>query len=98
MKNGGRPMTQPAPRESAGLGTTENSRSRRRLTCQLTSGGKNPRHEGAVSDSRRHRSGDVVRQSCIYEVIHDREHRKVHEVVMIRGERFPDCDTCKEKV
>ena len=98
MKNGGRPMTQPAPRESAGLGTAENSRSRRRLTFQLKSGGKDPRHEGAGSGSRRHRSGEVVRQSGIYEVIHDRDHREVHEVVMISGEHFPDCDTCKEKV
>jgi hypothetical protein len=53
---------------------------------------------GARSNGRRYRCGEVVRQSGIYEVIHDREHRQAHEVVMISGEQFPDCDTCKEKV
>jgi hypothetical protein len=59
---------------------------------------KNPEHGGSRPNSRRHRSGEVVRQSGIYEVIHDREHREAHEVVMISGENFPDCETCKEKV
>jgi hypothetical protein len=59
---------------------------------------KNPDHGGAHPGSRRYRSGDVVRQSGIYEVIHDREHRETHEVVMISGTHFPDCETCKEKV
>ena len=39
-----------------------------------------------------------MRQSGIYEVMHDRDHREAHEVVMISGEHFPDCETCKEKV
>jgi hypothetical protein len=59
---------------------------------------KQPGHGGRRSEVRRHRSGDVVRQSGIYEVIHDRNHREAHEVVMISGENFPDCETCKEKV
>ncbi len=59
---------------------------------------KNPDHGGSRAGSRRYRSGDVVRQSGIYEVIHDREHRETHEVVMISGAQFPDCETCKEKV
>jgi hypothetical protein len=64
----------------------------------LAAGIKNPEHGGSRPNSRRHRSGEVVRQSGIYEVIHDREHREAHEVVMISGENFPDCETCKEKV
>jgi hypothetical protein len=31
-------------------------------------------------------------------VVHDREHREAHEVVMISGAYFPDCETCKDKV
>ncbi len=53
---------------------------------------------GPRPNGRRYRSGEAVRQSGIYEVIHDREHRQAHEVVMISGDSFPDCDTCKEKV
>ena len=59
---------------------------------------KNTGHRGRGSNGRRYRAGDTVRQSGIYEVIHDREHREAHEVVMISGEHFPDCETCKEKV
>ncbi|MGA2372934.1 MAG: hypothetical protein ACLPPV_12910 [Candidatus Korobacteraceae bacterium] len=39
-----------------------------------------------------------MRQSGIYEVMHDRAHREAHEVVMISGDRFPDCEICQEKV
>jgi hypothetical protein len=59
---------------------------------------KNAGHGGRRGDGRRYRAGDTVRQSGIYEVIHDREHRETHEVVMISGESFPDCETCKDKV
>jgi hypothetical protein len=55
-------------------------------------------HGGSRPSSRRYRSGDTVRLSGIYEVIHDRNHREAHEVVMISDERFPDCETCKDKV
>jgi hypothetical protein len=69
-----------------------------RVRFRLQGGIKNSSHGGEQPNSRRHRSGDIVRQSGIYEVIHDRDHREAHEVVMISGERFPDCETCKEKV
>jgi hypothetical protein len=55
-------------------------------------------HGGDRRSSRRYRAGDTVRLSGIYDVIHDRNHREAHEVVMISGERFPDCETCKDKV
>ena len=71
----------------------------RKLAFHLQAAGiKNPDHGGSRPGSRRHRSGEVVRQSGIYEVLHDREHREAHEVVMISGAHFPDCETCKEKV
>jgi hypothetical protein len=59
---------------------------------------KNPGHGGRRANDRRYRAGDSVRQSGIYEVVHDRDHREAHEVVMISGEHFPDCETCKDKV
>jgi len=40
------------------------------------------------------RPGDPVRESGIYEVVHGRDHRQAHEVVMLRGTEFPLCDTC----
>ncbi len=71
----------------------------RKSTFQLRPGViKNPGHSGRRPNGRRYRSGEVVRQSGIYEVVHEREHRETHEVVMISGETFPACDTCKDKV
>jgi hypothetical protein len=70
----------------------------RKLRFRLDGGIKNSALGGKQPNGRRYRSGDMVRQSGIYEVIHDRNHRDAHEVVMISGERFPDCETCKEKV
>ena len=72
---------------------------RRKYKFRLQSGGvKDSGHGGRHGEERRYRAGETVRQSGIYEVIHDAEHRVAHEVVMIGGESFPDCDTCKEKV
>ena len=57
-----------------------------------------PNHSGRRPSGRAYRPGDTIRQSGIYEVLHDQEHREAHEAVMISGEKFPDCETCKEKV
>lgn len=65
---------------------------------QLQAGIKNSGHGGRRASGRSYRAGETVRQSGIYEVIHDRTHRDPHEVVMISGEFFPDCETCKERV
>jgi len=72
---------------------------KRKLAFRSQAGSlKNSDQGGSAPGSRRHRAGDVVRQSGIYEVVHDREHREAHEVVMISGAHFPDCETCKDKV
>ncbi len=42
--------------------------------------------------------GDAVRESGIYEVVHDASHRYAHEVVMISGDHFPTCETCETQV
>ncbi|HEV8522934.1 MAG TPA: hypothetical protein VGQ71_00425 [Terriglobales bacterium] len=63
---------------------------------QGRSGGKPRAHRrGHV---RPFRPGDTVRQSGIYEVVHDRQHRETHEVVMISGDHFPLCETCSDLV
>lgn len=59
---------------------------------------KSSGYTGPRRDGRSFRPGETIRQSGIYEVMHDREHRAAHEAVMIGGERFPDCETCKDKV
>jgi len=41
---------------------------------------------------------ETVRDTGIYEVIHDGAHRSAHEVVMLNGDAFPACDTCATKV
>ena len=43
-------------------------------------------------------AGSVVRESGIYEVLHDLEHRTSHEAVMIADDRFPACEVCDERV
>ena len=43
-------------------------------------------------------AGDPVRETGIYEVMHDGAHRSSHAVVMLSGDAFPACDTCAAKV
>lgn len=78
--------------------TAPGSRLQRRAFRLQSASFKNPGHGGRRANERRYRAGDSVRQSGIYEVVHDRDHREAHEVVMISGEHFPDCETCKDKV
>ena len=57
--------------------------------------GKNlPSHHSGLIFS----AGEPVRQSGIYEVIHDQQHRQAHEAVMLHDTSFPVCDTCKDRV
>jgi hypothetical protein len=90
-------MTLPARIPVAGVAPARRNQRIRRIGA-LAGEIWGPQHGGSRADNRRYRSGEVVRQSGIYEVIHDREHREAHEVVMISGQQFPDCETCKEKV
>jgi len=53
---------------------------------------------GRRGNGKHNRPGDTVRQSGIYEVVHDREHRTSHEVVMVSGDQFPPCETCRDRV
>jgi hypothetical protein len=56
-------------------------------------GKRNPGHERQF-----YLPGEPIRLTGIYEVLHDRDHRVVHEVVMHAGDLFPECDTCKQSV
>ena len=44
------------------------------------------------------RTGESVKQSGIYEVVHDAAHRDSHDVVMLAGDTFPPCETCENRV
>ena len=66
---------------------------------RVSGGGKSRPHSG-----RRDRAtnlfgaGEIVRETGIYEVIHDHAHRLAHEVVMLYGGAFPACGTCGDRV
>jgi hypothetical protein len=57
-----------------------------------------PRHSGRGGGGEIYKSGEMVRETGIYEVIHDRAHRAAHEVVMLAGDAFPPCETCELRV
>lgn len=66
----------------------------------LKGGGKSPRRHSSRADRSilLFAAGEIVKETGIYEVIHDREHRERHEVVMLSGDAFPPCDSCAERV
>ncbi|ABF39265.1 hypothetical protein Acid345_0260 [Candidatus Koribacter versatilis Ellin345] len=87
-------MRTPSPKASFRLRTY--SREAIRVHSGGTKGsGKSSRGSSSPKNSK---PGDVVRQSGIYEVVHDGEHRAAHEVVMIAGDAFPNCETCDQNV
>jgi hypothetical protein len=73
---------------------------RTRFVPALGGGGKSRPHSGHKSGRPLvlFSAGETVRETGIYEVIHDRDHRAAHEVVMLSGDAFPACDTCREQV
>ena len=66
---------------------------------RIKGGGKSRPHSGRPDRSAKlFNAGETVRETGIYEVIHDRAHRIAHEVVMLNGDSFPSCDTCESRV
>jgi len=62
-------------------------------------GGKSRPHSGRSERPQGlFNAGETVRETGIYEVIHDRAHRVAHEVVMLNGDAFPPCETCEQRV
>ena len=41
-----------------------------------------------------HKPGNIVAESGIYKVNHDKNHNAEHEVTAVRGEHFPPCRGC----
>jgi hypothetical protein len=39
--------------------------------------------------------GDIVKESGIYRVIHDKNHREPHDVTCVFGKKFPPCHNCE---
>jgi hypothetical protein len=74
--------------------------SQRHIAPSVKGGGKPRPHSGHKrgGPAALFGAGETVRETGIYEVIHDRAHRSVHEVVMLSGDSFPACDTCHEQV
>jgi hypothetical protein len=62
------------------------------------SGSRGPHWTGPRDEGRQYKAGDPVTESGIYEAIHEGAHREPHEVVMVKADLFPACDTCAEKV
>lgn len=66
---------------------------------KLKGGGKS-RHHSRRPDQPGNlfAAGEIVKETGIYEVVHDHGHRTAHEVVMLKGDSFPPCETCAERV
>ena len=72
--------------------------SRRRLVAHR---GDDPKQHGPRQRGD-HRTifaaGQTIPESGIYEVMHENQHRATHESVMVKGDRFPFCDSCHDRV
>jgi len=42
--------------------------------------------------------GDIVPESGIYDVVHDKGHKQPHQVTAIKDKRFPPCRGCQHGV
>jgi len=51
----------------------------------------------SIRTGRAYRPGTLVPVSGMYSVVHQ-QHRAPHEVIAIRGEEFPSCRICANKV
>ncbi len=90
-------MTVPLRRNLSASNVSTRKRTARLLF--VAKGPRNPRSgHGRTPQGPTFRAGEIVRQSGIFEVIHDHAHRTAHEVVMIQGDAFPTCDTCFDRV
>ena len=70
----------------------------RRVVAKGSGAGSIRHYRGGNGDPKLYKPADVVRLTGIYEVLHDREHRESHEVVMHARDLFPACDTCDMRV
>lgn len=59
---------------------------------------KQSHHRQPMPHGPRFKPGDPVAESGIYEVIHGNAHRASHDVVLLKDDPFPECDSCGEEV
>jgi len=59
---------------------------------------RSSRHANRMPGGPKFKAGDSVRQTGIYGVTHDRDHRAAHDVVMLADDVFPSCETCDQRV
>lgn len=52
---------------------------------------------GASKAERVFRAGDLAPESGVYSVVHE-DHRPTHAATLFKGERFPSCSRCGDKV
>lgn len=55
-------------------------------------------HVGPFASGKSFRSGETVNETGIYEVNHRSDHRPEHEVVLLKEDTFPPCETCAGEV
>jgi hypothetical protein len=53
--------------------------------------------QGPSTAGQRYKSGEVAEQSGVYNVVHE-NHRGQHLATVFRGQRFPACARCGDKV
>ncbi|MGE5322209.1 MAG: hypothetical protein ACM3SW_05080 [Actinomycetota bacterium] len=70
----------------------------RHTVFQARGQGRSRHSSGDKRIGKMYSAGQPVTESGIYEVVHDRAHRMAHEVVMLKGNSFPPCDSCAESV
>lgn len=54
--------------------------------------------QGARLRAVTHRVGEVVRSDGLYLVTHASEHRPPHHALLLQGDSFPRCRSCKDEV
>ena len=78
-----------------------NTRPSRTRHVALKGGENDPkRHEPRQRGNHRtiYAAGQTIPESGIYEVMHENTHRTSHESVLVKGDSFPYCDTCHDRV
>jgi len=53
--------------------------------------------QGTSKAEQSFKPGEAVTESGVYTVVHDR-HRQKHSATIFKGEKFPSCARCGEKV
>jgi len=84
--------------KAAGLKLKKRRQAPQQPLLKKRSGSRGPHWAGPRDEGLQYKAGDPVKESGIYEAIHEGAHREPHEVVMVKADLFPACDTCADKV